>query len=141
MIIVILVAAVLVLLGLRWFLKADPSALAGAIKQVLLIVVVILAATLLITGRINLILPLVIAALPFIFPYLRKYIDDSPQKLFEGPMTKEEALEILGLKKNATKAQILAAHKRLIKKLHPDTGGSDYLAQKLNAAKDLLMKE
>ena len=53
-------------------------------------------------------------------------------------LTQTEALEILGLDPDATKSQVQKAHKRLIQRLHPDRGGSDYLAAKINAAKDKL---
>jgi DnaJ-domain-containing protein 1 len=56
-----------------------------------------------------------------------------------GPMGRDEALAILGLKKNATADEVKSAHKRLMKDFHPDKGGSDYLAAKINAAKDLLL--
>jgi DnaJ domain len=56
-----------------------------------------------------------------------------------GAMSREEALAILGLKPGATTDDIKTAHKRLMKDFHPDKGGSDYLAAKINAAKDLLL--
>ena len=56
-------------------------------------------------------------------------------------LDKNEALDILGLDFNATKDDIIAAHKKLIEKNHPDKGGSDYLSAKINKARDVLLKD
>ena len=56
-------------------------------------------------------------------------------------MNETLALEILGLPAGATEQQIVAAHRRLMQKLHPDRGGSDYLAQRINAARDFLLSK
>ena len=56
-------------------------------------------------------------------------------------MSGDEALAVLGLKPGATSEDIKIAHRRLMKDFHPDRGGSDYLAAKINQAKDILLQD
>ena len=65
---------------------------------------------------------------------------DSPSHTSGGDMTVAEAYEILGLAPGADEAQIKAAHHRLMMQLHPDHGGTDYLATQINRARDVLLK-
>ena len=92
--------------------------------------------------------PTVIAAIPgvllifyrwkFLISLISKFFSFKQSKYtnFKKTMTRNEALEILGLKGNATKKEILDSYNNLIKKNHPDLGGSDWITKRLNQARD-----
>lgn len=61
-----------------------------------------------------------------------------PPPSFTHP-SRDEALQILGLSGNPSREEIISAHRRLINKLHPDRGGSDFLAARVNQARDILL--
>ncbi|CAH0305563.1 hypothetical protein [Roseomonas sp. CECT 9278] len=79
-------------------------------------------------------------------PLLEAWLDraqpdwrDGAPPVQDGPLTRAEALAVLGLAEGATEAEIRAAHRRLMRTAHPDHGGSAWLAARLNAARDLLV--
>lgn len=56
-------------------------------------------------------------------------------------MTVDEAYQVLGLRPGASEAEIRAAHHRLMRTAHPDSGGSDWLATRINQARDVLLRQ
>jgi hypothetical protein len=72
------------------------------------------------------------------WPEWRAGADTAPRS---ARMTPEEALQVLDLRPGATAGEIRAAHRRLMLKLHPDQGGSTWLATRLNEARDILLAE
>jgi DnaJ domain len=82
------------------------------------------------------------AYLDRVHPEWREDVIRGEQELAGGPdgrMTREQAFEILGLPPGASEDDIRKAHRDLMKKMHPDQGGSNYLAAKINEAKDVLL--
>lgn len=76
----------------------------------------------------------------------REYLGEEGQSNASSSATggisgEEEAYAILGLTQEATPEQINAAHRKLMKSVHPDQGGSTFLATKVNEARDLLLKK
>jgi hypothetical protein len=77
-------------------------------------------------------------------PAWREHFQDDPAARSAGtadagPMTEQQAYEILGLPPGAGDPEIRAAHRRLMKRVHPDQGGSTFLASRINEAKDFLL--
>jgi hypothetical protein len=82
--------------------------------------------------------------LPFVSSQFRQANQNSPHNQSPPPrgrqaMSVEEAIEILGLKPGYTAEDVKLAHRRMMQKVHPDRGGSDYLAAQINKAKDTLL--
>ena len=101
-------------------------------------------------GSIAAFMPRVISALrylPLINRFRQQYTQNKTQQSGQqstgranpGKMTAAEAREILGVKSDASREEIIRAHKRMMQKVHPDRGGTDFLAAQLNQAKDTLL--
>ena len=73
------------------------------------------------------------------YPLAQK-ADNFAGKGQSGRMSIEEAYDVLGLSPGATAGQIKMAHRNLMKRSHPDQGGTAYLASKVNEAKEVLLK-
>jgi DnaJ homolog subfamily C member 19 len=157
------VVAFVVLIRLLWLKGGAPgySGLITVAAAALVLGLAVLAAT----GRLHWLAAVGAAILPFLrqgfgllrfFPLLRSLgggrrsggaggagssEGGSFGRARAGKMSRSEALEILGLGQQPSREDILAAHRRLIQKLHPDRGGSNYLAQQINEAKERLLRE
>jgi len=85
---------------------------------------------------------LVFALVVMVLRTFRPTASETPRTPKPSPprMSRAEALEVLGLKEGASREEMQAAYKALIRKVHPDSpGGSTYLAAKLNQAKETLL--
>lgn len=101
-----------------------------------------------VVGAIASLFALVMRGLPLLkyFPIFKKLFDQVSEKpnrqnqsTTNQAMTRQQAADILGISEGASEEDIIAAHKRLIQKNHPDKGGSEMLAAQINQARKVLL--
>ncbi len=143
---------------IRAFAKASPQQARALTSQLGGYVVLAFAALMAIRGHFDYAVPLGVVALGMLGyeQMLGKFKDtfrgggsaeprpggsqqqQAPPARGRVRMSQDEALRVLGLKTGASADDVKAAHRRLLKDFHPDKGGTDYLAAKINEAKDVL---
>lgn len=136
------------LLGLRAFERAPVGAIYTLLKWIAAFGGIALTVLLLISGR----GPQALGGLVLAGPLLWRRWHQGRAGLGSGgtagapppprqssSMTRQEAYEVLGLKPGADADAIHAAHRRLMRAAHPDAGGSDWLASRVNQARDVLL--
>ncbi len=140
---------------LAWYQRASPEQQANSLRTATLYGIGGILLLLVITGRIPWLFALFSAAVPWInrlmmakrmwsmFSQARPKTGNSgkQQPRAVETMTRGEALEILGLSANASRDDIIGAHRKLMSKVHPDKGGSDYLARSINQARKILLDD
>ncbi len=134
--------ALLLLLGLAYgYSRADVATLARLFRIMGGCLLGLVALVMLLTGRFGIGLAIGSAAYLLLTKgrLIPKGANIPGMRPRSSNMSRAEALDILGLQETATKAEIRAAHHRLIQQNHPDLGGTNYLAAKINEAKDVLL--
>jgi DnaJ family protein C protein 19 len=135
--------------GLRAFERASVSSIKALLAWIAALGGIVLALLLILSGRGAVALGALALFGPLIWQHWRaanpslgqrgKAQTGAPPPRAGASMTREEAYEVLGLQPGASEGDIKAAHRRLMRAAHPDTGGSDWLAARINQARDVLL--
>lgn len=161
-ILLLLVPVLAIYYAIRWFQTSSSADISKQAKKLVGWAVIILLLLLAASGKLSVLFAMLGVAIAFIVRLMPVILHYAPQlhRLWQllsggrssyqqtsarqpprGGMTKAEALDVLGLKPDASKQDIIDAHRKLISKLHPDRGGSDYLAAQINLAKKTLLAD
>ncbi len=128
----------------RFFLRAEVREIKALILAALIITICLALFVLAVTGHLPAAIAIVAALSPFIIAWFTKRRRSAYDKQVGDtgkPMDAKEARRVLGVDENASEIEIKEAYKKLMKKVHPDQEGSQWMAEKLNEAKDLLLKK
>lgn len=151
----LLLLVIALLFGFSWVRRQPPARKRTLFIRTLLGLLIVAAILLALTGRIHWIGAVIAALLPFakmlmtlglqLLPFWRQRRAQQQQATGEPREELAEALDTLGLTAawragTLTEAEVHAAHKRLMQKVHPDRGGNDWLAARVNRARETVLK-
>lgn len=134
-----IVVALLFVAGLRAFEQASITTLKSLGTWVLGLGGLTLALILILSGRLFLGLVVLIGLGSLVWRQVSGMPGLGRPRSAGGGMTVAEAYEVLGLRPGVSEAEIREAHRRLMIATHPDHGGSDWLATRINQARDVLL--
>ncbi len=158
----LLALVIMVFFILRGFFQRTSTAATKNLRLLGLSAITVAALFLIATGRLNWLLGAVGLGVAYLLRLMPVLLGYAPQlhKMWadykagrdntahqqqntrtQGGMSVEEAYQVLGLKPGASEHEVIAAHRKLMQKIHPDRGGSDYLAMKINLAKNTLINK
>jgi DnaJ family protein C protein 19 len=133
----------LLLGGLRAFERAPVTSVKALFAWIAALGGLSLALLLILTGRGGIALGALTLFGPLIYQKWRatrgRRLGGGTSRRSSSQMTREEAYQVLGLQPGASETDIRDAHHRLMRGAHPDAGGSDWLAARINQARDILL--
>ncbi|MFK7839943.1 MAG: J domain-containing protein [Bdellovibrionales bacterium] len=127
----------------RFFINANIRQIKALFLAACLATLVIALFYMALTGKLAAALGLAAAIVPFVIAFFREKnsVASSDKNTQTEITTREDALEVLGLEDGASADDIKSAYKKLMQKVHPDQDGSEWMAAKLNQARDFLLKD
>jgi hypothetical protein len=131
----------LLMLAARAFSLASVTSIKALLAWIAALAGLTIATGLFLTGRGGAAISALVLLGPVVWSWWREGTrrPRSPSPRPPGPMSRAEALEVLGLTDPVTEAEVREAWVRLMRVAHPDGGGSDWLAARVNQARDVLL--